>query len=320
MLQAVPTRERLLSLVKFPELESQKTVDKGQSWSTDRRLGVRLFNVLERWCQAIGLTEAWYDEIQTVSNFKGLVAVLSVVSESDDLRKLLSAEKLALLVGILFRGFVGTGARPGYFRGLTAELQGQVVAALDSQRATYVAGTLLGELLDPHKRAFKTHASEWKPWLGYGLDLGLIKGNNPEVRNVLSLAADYMDENMWIESIREGLGLRVSIAQDSSRPTLTITRHSGLLSDPLIVRLVHEYFKFRPASTELALSSRGVVSTPDERLGINLDDLAAARRGDAWVESNSPVTKELIARLVRDGRPWAECFDIEKLGARAVGA
>ncbi len=311
MLQAVPTRERMLSIVNPVPSRADPPSRKGHEWGDDRRLAVRLFNVLERWCLAIGLREAWFDELQEVSNFEGLVQVLSVVAESAELRSLVPPEKLARLVGALFKGFIGSPNRPGYFRSLQKGPQLEIVELLDARGATVSAGSLVGILVDPQNAAFKARVVDWKPWLGYCVELGLIKGNTSHQQAQLVQAASYMDDALWEQSIKERLGLKVQVAHDKemfeAAPVLTIRRPNNLMTNPNFVLLVESYLMYRPGESALTVIAGGSDGLSEERLGLQLNEIAGARC-PAFVESTVPITKELIRKLALEHRPWSDCF------------
>ena len=268
-LASVPRLEELRVLVMGGN--PGEAVGPGVAWSDQAKLRVRLYNVLARWCEALRLPEAMYDEYQETHNFAGLVTVLSAVQNEQAWAELLGGERIVRLIDSLFRGFVGSERAPGFLLQLPDPVRKGIVNVLEQRGIPALAGDLIAEQLDRSGRGLRDRLVLFRPWLAPAIECGTVRGSDRTVEEVILWAASWADDELWAQDQSRRFSLDIKVLRGSDigfRAELRIG-DLDLVHDVRAVKLVAAYLRFASDSRFTVVASQGEF---EQRLGIEMGE------------------------------------------------
>jgi hypothetical protein len=281
----------------------------GKPWKEEARLAVRLYNVLERWCQGISLPEAMYDEFQESRNFAGLVVVLARVKSEDRYLQLLGPDRVFRLVHILFSGFVGSAATPGFFLQLPKSLQGRIAGELEKRENDKVAGDLICRVLGKERPGLRGRILEIKPWLVPALEAGLVRGSDRQAEDTLLWAATWIDDALWAEESgrRYQVDLEVLRGPKTGFGAELRIRQLDLFDDPRAVAIVADYLRFSADESFIVVSGS---ADRQQRLRLDLGKKAAFKTTWIWefADSDKELSRADIYEMAEAQLPWSGLF------------
>ena len=190
-------------------------------WTPDRRLQVRLFNLLERWCAALSDPRLlWVSPAAPVANYAALVTALRECWTTGYLRE----ERVTALVGVLLGAMVATERRRGFLAALDEADSARAATALSGSEAPEIAGGLLWGCLRPARRDLLSYLFDWQPALRLAAQLGAVRTTDRSAEIALELtetkatataieeriawAATYTNDTRWCEVVGRELRLR----------------------------------------------------------------------------------------------------------------
>ncbi len=310
MLDEAPQRARLRLLKQDSVPRDASGVAIGTPWQPDRRLQVRLYNVLDRWSRSLADPRIrWINPLTPARNYTGLLAALLECWTE----RYLSEERLLALTASLFGSFIRTERSPGYLMALPEGERHAAITALDDLTRAGTAALLYVGLRNTAN--WRGHIFDWQAFLLPALDLGivlddaaaaaaasLIVGGAVTVTDVsdrLLWAALYMDDQQWGPTMARELNLtKVELTTDNFNENFGVTmRVSGLtdpLGDPRLVTLARKAFEYRKATG-------GVITLPEGRVSVQLGERVYAKLEGIQFESSQTVTVEGMKLLEANG-------------------
>jgi len=293
------------------ELE-QSTEGTGQRWSPERRLQVRLFNVLSRWSRALDDPRlGWLHRTAPVRNYAALLAAILECWA----QRFLSEERLVELVHVLFGSFIRTERRRGYLTRLEENDLAEALDAIRSSKAADAAAALCYVALRPGISNVTSYVFDCQPFLMPGLSTGAILATDYSVDIVtgilrttvtldsmkerLSWAATYLDDFHWCQRTARQLDLEdIRLTTDrvagSYGVTLEVRGLSEGVADPRLIRLVRQALDYRHVNG-------AVVSFNGDKVSIAISKPIAARVHGSVIRSAATVTDDLLASLEAGG-------------------
>lgn len=314
MLERTPaeTRLRLLGAPDEPDGEDGKKP--GAPWSPERRLQIRLFNVLERWSRALSDPRyAWIDPLAPLRNY---LALVPAVSESWE-QAYLPEHRVVRLAGTLFSSFLRSERANGYLLSLDDVERQRALAALPLE-ARLLASGLLYAALRP-TAPWREYLFEWQPSVVAGLELGVFEvaaatpafvarlvAEEPsatEIEKRLIWAAEYIDDEHWCLKQQRDLDLRrVVLTKESFNPrygiTLAVEGVERGLDDARLVPLVRQALEYRKVDG-------AIMEVGATRLSVLLGDHAWARIDGQDYQSRYPIDGERLREFEQRGASWA---------------
>jgi HKD family nuclease len=320
MLASTPEHGGLRAVNGHDTPTDENTPGVGKPWTPERRLQMRLYNVLERWCRAVGdPRQRWIDPLAPARNYAHLLGAISECWA----QRYLAPHRLIVLTGILLGRFIRTEGEKGYLLAASDSERAHAMASLDPA-APALAAALVYAALRP-SGPWGEHVFDWQWFLVPGLDLGVIAVgpetpglvytfvestmSEQEVEERLNWAANYIDDRQWCIVMQRELGLqKVELTAEKVSSlygvTLTATGIADPLADPRLVTLVR-------AALEYRRRSGAIVTLPAGRISVRLDDHVYARFGREMYESRQPVTRALIERLETNGAGWGAIVAVD---------
>ena len=126
--------------------ETDGATGSGVKWTADKKLQVRLFNLLERWCTALADPRlAWIGPVAQVGNFAALVGAIYECWAN----RYLPEHRLVPLVGVLLTSFLTSERRPGFVAGLDEETRATAEVAISGSAAPEFAAGLVWASVRP---------------------------------------------------------------------------------------------------------------------------------------------------------------------------
>lgn len=310
MLDEAPHRARLRLVNPDSGVRDPSEVGTGPRWSPDRRLQVRLFNVLDRWSRALADPRLrWINPLTPVRNYTGLLsALLECWTE-----RYLSEDRLLALTTTLFGSFICTGRGPGYLMALSeADRDAAVVALDDATRAGAAALLYVG--LRPTTN-WRANIFDWQTFLLPALELAVVRDDAVaaaaaslivgaevtamDVADRLLWVALYMDDQQWGPAIARELNLtKVELTADNVIRNFGVTLRVSGLTDPLgdsrLVTLVRKALEYRKATG-------AVITLPEGRVSVELGEQVYAKLDGVQFESAQTITVERMRLLEANG-------------------
>ena len=309
LLHEAPRRGFLRVLGGGEVVESVDNDEEPRRWSTDRRFQVRLFNLLERWSQALGDPRLfWIDPLAPVRNY---AAILTALVECW-VQGFVQPHRVVVLVEALLGAFVRTERATGYLLTLDDDERQGALRLLQGSGAPPVAAALAYAALRPRDdvldRVFRL-----QPMLVTALELGVVQpaagsddlvtalvGDTPTVSDIserLTWAASHIDDEHWCDKIERDYELSgVTLARDHPHFGLTIAIDglSEPLTDSRIVSVARQ-------AVDYAKTDSVILAVADGKVSIRIDGDAFARVHGIEYESVEPVTHELLEQLEATG-------------------
>jgi hypothetical protein len=288
----------------------------GRHWAPERRLQVRLYNLLERWSVALADPRLqWISPLTPVGNFAALLGAIRECWTHDYLPQ----HRLVGLVGVLLGAFIRGERRAGFLSRLSEEERAEAIEVLRASSAPSLAGALAYASVRSAQRDLMTYLFSWQPALLLGLEWQVLRFDDDAIAfgEELSLpdaAADamsarvtwasaYMDDARWgtVMSAETGLAVVLTVKGFATKfgATLSVGPSVALLDDPRIVEVVRRALGYR--HTEAC-----VVESGPDRLSVRIDDVLAARIGPTIVESDDVLSPERLNALAEAGAPFSD--------------
>jgi hypothetical protein len=306
MLERAPT-ERGLHPIGQAVLDAGQG-GKGIPWTPERRLQVRLFNVLERWCGALNDPRfLWIDASAPTRNFSALIAALYECWEQG----YLPPARVERLLQTLYGSYVRTERGPGFLITIKKDERSVALFRLPPETRS-LGGALAYAVLAPaHEWLGAIFA--WQPFLAPALNLAVIEIDESSpalvgrliderppaaaIKERLSWACDYIDDKHWCLKQQRELGLSdVTLTKETFSPkfgiTLKVPRAS--LQDTQLVALVRQALAYRTANA-------AVVELKGGRLAVCLGEPIYATVDGTGCASPSAIDGALLAELERSG-------------------
>ena len=295
----------------------------GKQWSTERRLQIRLFNVLERWSAAVADPRlTWVSPLAPVANFAALAGALRECWT----KGYLPQHRTIALVGVLLGAFVRGERRPGFLANLDDVERDRVTQALAVSAAPGVAAGLAYSGLRETQKDLFAYLFAWQPAISSGLSLGALRPDDvasecateliglktsaETVEARLRWAATYLDDSHWSAAVERELGLAgVKLTTDNYArdfgAVLSVGPEVDLLRDRRIVEVVRRALDYRK-------TGGCVVQAGADRLSIRVGDRLFARISDAVIESEDRISAELLASMAADGASFLQAFSTDR--------
>ncbi|MBI4322565.1 MAG: hypothetical protein HY675_29085 [Chloroflexi bacterium] len=301
------------------EAESADRGSTGRPWSPDRRLQVRLYNVLERWCsRLVDPRLRWLALTAPVHNYSRLLAALSQCWAEE----FLSKDRLVPLCRTLFTSFLRSERSLGYLCSLSNEERDEALATL-SEGDRALAAVLAFSALKfswAQRSSGREEVFRWQPFLDPAISLGVMRVDqrtiapvgrvadellqSTEAEDFLLWAATYIDDRHWAQRLQQDLGLNgLLFTDDKVHPeygvTLQVEGTQNPLDDPRLVTLVDQALRYKKvAGVILSLpSAKGKIS-------VHLNDFVYGKIGDVVYESSSLLTPQLLGSLQASAAGW----------------
>jgi hypothetical protein len=311
-----------IHLVHPPRPEPIEPPTPGTPWSMQRRLEVRVFNVLERWCGSLNDPRfVWIEQNAPVRNYVALLTALGRCWQEN----LLPVERILRLLETLFSSFIGGERTRGYLPALAVVDQAKAIERLPDE-ARFVAASLLYTALRDN--------ADWKNWvfrlqpaLEKGLELGVIAvgdetpsaiellvGERPTVSEVEDRLLDmstFTDDEHWCERQERELGIeRVELTHEAFNPKFGITLAvTGMgLDDPRLVCLVRQALIYRHVDG-------AVVETGSDRVAVHYGDPVYARIDGAVCETEETFSPSRLVDLERAGVSFRRVLGVRNAAA-----
>lgn len=286
----------------------------GRTWTPNRRLQVRLMNVLTRWARALADPRMnWLQPFASVRNFQALIYAVAELWEL----QALPPPKLKSATGLILGSFLRSEEADGYLFQLDAEERSQAIARLSPEaRAVATALSYLG--LHP-LASWEENIFEWQAWLRPCLEKGIVVPTDEAAQLVsriageevapqdigdrLEWARDYIDDARWCLKMEQLCGLadvRFSRESFAFELVLEVEAEMELVDAPGVVRLIRNALDFRRADGIVIMSG-------PERVAVRLGERGTARlRNLEVLDTRHPVTEAKLALLEERGLPLRE--------------
>lgn len=288
----------------------------GKHWTPDRRLQIRLFNLLERWCAALSDPRLqWISLLTPVGNFAALVGALRECWA----RGYLPEHRVVTLTGVLLTSFVRDERRPGFLARLDDADRTEALAALSASSTSAFVTALVYAAVRPSLKDLLIYLFAWQPSLTDGLAWGVFRIDDETATAVLELtgqtvshqamadrvewASCYINDARWSEIISRAIGLPVVLTTkafaDRFGATLSVGPGVALLADARVVELTRRAIAYRHTQA-------CVVESGPDRLSVQLDRVFGARIGGSIVDSNDIVTTQRLEEMADAGASFSE--------------
>lgn len=306
MLDRTPA-ERGLHAVGQPSPENGEG-GSGTPWTPERRLQVRLFNVLERWCGALNDPRfRWIDPSAPTRNFSALILALFECWEQG----YLPSERVEHLLQTLYGSYVRTERGPGYLLAVDEDERAGALGRLPVEART-LGGALAYAVLAPSQE-WRRAIFLFQPFLVPALELEVIEigkrspplvgrllGENPTVAAIeerLLWACDYIDDERWCLKQERELALgKVVLTRETFNPKfgITLAAPTATLEDAQLVALVRQGLAYRKVEG-------AVVELNGGRLAVRLGEPVHALINGTVFESPLAIDEARLGELQRSG-------------------
>lgn len=316
MLERTPEQRHLYVLGSPSMPAGAEATGRGTAWTPERRLQVRLFNVLERWCSALNDPRfAWIDQAAPVQNFSALVVALTECWE----QRYLPEHRISHLLTTLLRTFVRAERSHGYLLSLEADERRQVLTRLRGETRLLV-GALIYVVLRP-QADWRREIFGLQPGLSSSIELGVAEVTDAtpklverlvqesvtkaEVEERLLWSTTFIDDEHWCNKQARDLGLqRVALSHQSFNPRFGITLTvADSLDNPGIVSLVRQALAYRHVNG-------AIVEAGSTRLSVYVGDYAYASMNGVIYQSPDLITQDRLVALERQGVSWMRVLGI----------
>lgn len=316
MLERTPEQRSLRPIGPAQHDEDGEGPKPGTPWTPERRLQVRLFNVLERWCGALNDPRfAWIDPAAPARNYFTLLAALAECWE----QHYLPEHRVVRLLTTLLSSFLRSERARGHLLSLEEREREQALARLPAE-ARILAGALAYAALR-EQGEWRSSVFELQPALVAGIELSVVevgrrsskvvrrlvdeKVTPAEIEERLLWASEFLDDEHWCRKQERDLGLEhVILTKESFNPRfgITLSVDGSNLDDPRIVSLVRQALAYRHVDG-------AIVELGPARLSVHLDDYAFAKANGLEFQSREPITRERLLKFERQGVSWARTLD-----------
>ena len=297
----------------------------GTAWTPDRKLQVRLFNLLERWCAALSDPRLqWISPLTPVANFAALVGALRECWSHGYLPE----HRTVALVGVLLTAFLRSERRPGFMARLADEDRSAAIATLAASAAPAIVTAIVFAAVRPSQKDLLTYLFAWQPALADGLASGVLRADEQssalvheltgltasprEIIERITWAATYIDDARWSETISREMSLPVTLTtrKFATRFGATVSVGSGvdLLGDARVVEIVRRAIAYRK-------TDGCIVESDANRLSIQLLETFGARLDAVTVDSDDIVTVERLETMAAAGAPFSELIWNEEVAS-----
>jgi hypothetical protein len=291
----------------------------GAPWTPHRRIQTRLYNLLNRWCQALADPRLrWIDPLAPARNYLYLVkALYECWAES-----YLPRDRMIPLVGTLFGSYIRTDRAPGYLGSLSDEERAAAISSVTNEARQFAAALIYCGLRP--EADFRNHIFEWQPFLKQGQELGVIAGGGDIENTVrrlieggmnadgprstttketivqrLTWAESYMDDQYWCQKTARELGLdAISFSTKEVNALYPVVLEVNGIVDPLhdhrVVTLMRQTLEYRQVQGI-------VIMLPAGRISVRIDDYCYAQIQGLILESNQRVTLPTLISLEEAG-------------------
>jgi len=291
---------------------------RGQRWTPTRRLQVRVFNVLERWCLALPDPRLrWLAPTAPVRNYCHLLTALVECWTGNYLPR----ERLVRLARTLFSSFLRGERTLGFLYALNEDERKAALADISpadgAAAAILTYSALQFTWSDPAGSREELFA--WQPFLDPALSLGVMRldvslvntltggrrrtVSARDVEDFLLWAATHTDDVHWERRVRRELDLaELHIVADAVHKNFGITIEVGGIKDPLgdsrLVALVDLAMRYRQVTGAIVKLPQG------GRLSARLDEHVYAKLGDVNFSSQRLLTRKVLASLRENAAGW----------------
>ena len=318
LLDRVPAERALRLISSRPDEPPAKT---GTSWTSTRRLQVRLFNVLQRWSVALADPRfVWIDPAAPVRNYAALL-----VANTESWEHHLPEHRVIQLVGTLLGSFIRTERSPGYLLNLPEDEQQRALTRL-APEARALGTALVYCALRPAAK-WRSYLFAWQPALAAGLQLGVFDatpescdlierliGERPdtnEIQTRLNWAATYTDDDYWAQRQQHDLGfqhIQLTNASVSRRfgVTLDVAGGNASLHNTALISLVRQALAYRR-------TDGAIINLDDQiRLSVKIGEPVWARIHNESLCTTDAIDLAGLAELERHGISFANVLQPEQ--------
>jgi hypothetical protein len=212
-------------------------------------------------------------------------------------------------VHILFSGFVGSAATPGFFLQLPKSVQGRIAGELEKRENDKVAGDLICRVLGKERPGLRGRILEIKPWLVPALEAGLVRGSDRQAEDTLLWAATWIDDALWAEESgrRYQVDLEVLRGPKTGFGAELRIRQLDLFDDPRAVAIVADYLRFSADESFIVVSGS---ADRQRRLRLDLGKKAAFKTTWVWefADSDKELSRADIYEMAEAQLPWSGLF------------
>jgi len=292
----------------YPVARKPEPGKEGTPWTMEKRLEVRVFNVLQRWCSALADPRfLWIERTAPVRNYTALLIALTRCWEEE----FLPVDRVLRLFEALMTSFVGTERVRGYLLTANEDERKQALARMPDEARSLAAVLTYGALYK--KAELPKWVFRFQPFLVPALELGVVQadedtsvpierliGERPSLKrieDVILEAATYIDDPHWCEKQERELGIeRVELTNKSFSPRFGITLAvQGIsIDDPRLVSLVRQALRYRGCEGAIVELGPNVIAA-------HLDEPIGARINGETYEGTEAVTRERLMELERAG-------------------
>jgi hypothetical protein len=292
----------------------------GVKWTADKKLQVRLFNLLERWCTALADPRlAWVGPVAQVGNFAALVGAVYECWAN----RYLPEHRLVPLVGVLLTSFLASERRPGYMAGLDDETRATAELALSGSAAPEFAAGLVWASVRPAHTDLLSFLFAWQPGLLLAQSCGAVRATELSslvadeltemtigpgaIATRIAWAAEYTNDARWCEVLAQEFRLsRLELVAGSYAKhfgaVLRVEPGVDLLGESRFVEIVRRALAYRGTGA-------AIVEAGADRLVIQLDEVPAAKIGGRTFEGEGWLTVAELEAMARDGSPFSVLFE-----------
>jgi len=310
MLDKTPAHNQLRLTRGSLSADSDANAKPGVPWSPDKKVEVRVFNVLSRWCGALADPRfIWIERTAPVRNYAALLGALARCWEE----AFLPTPKILALLQTLFEGFIRSERAPGYLGTLDDDDRKAALDRLpDEARAVGAAlcYAVLREQADWGASVFT-----FQPFLVTGLELDVFSVNDSvpdlvkrlvgevvEASTIdarLRWAATYLDDPHWCRKQEQDLNIpHVGLTHDgfNHRFGITLAVDGSSLDDPRLVSLARQALAYRRVEG-------AVIDVGTARISVHLGDpvFALVKGADEELTTRDSVDAQRLAELEQRG-------------------
>lgn len=318
MLESVPGMTALHRV--DPLVDEAARPGTGTPWTPDRRLQVRLFNLLERWCAALSDPRLqWISQMTPVGNFAALAGALRECWA----RGYLPEHRVVTLVGVLLTAFFRDERRPGFLGSLDDADRTTALQALAGSSSAGLFTALVYLSVRPSRRDLLSYLFSWQPALVDAIACDVLRASDLTTVEVqalggqpvsaqaivdrISWASIYLDDARWGEVVSRETRLPVVLTArgfaERYGATISVGAGVNLLADPRVVEIVRRGLAYR--------RTKGcVVESGTDRMSIQLGDVLAVRIGGVTEMSDDLVTADRLDAMAGAGSAFADLMAV----------
>lgn len=285
----------------------------GKRWTSERKLQVRLFNLLERWCRALSDPRLqWIGTLAPVGNFAALCGALEECWHEEYLPE----HRVVPLIGTLLTSFVREERRPGFLAHLEEDDRISALALLSSSRSASTAAALAYASVRHGRTDLLSYLFSWQPAIRDGLEWNVLRADSAAAEVVETLtgssitadamndrllwASTYINDARWSEIASADTGLRVALTDRGFAggfgATLDVGPGIDLLRDHRVVEIIRRALAYRQ-------TSGCIVESGQDRLSIRLGQVPAALINGQMRDAEDRVALVQLEEMAATGVP-----------------